>query len=371
MKQLIDECHGRGIRVILDQLFNHSSDESPLLHIDRDYWYYHDRHHPDADPQDYWGPEWNYEYHDETLGIRPAWDFMTDVLRFWVQEYCIDGIRYDALKELDNFDFLYWVTQEAKRLAKPKPFYNVGEHIPEKPDLISPNGPMDGCWHESFYQTVQSHLWGETFDLDQLKQAIDPTYQDYPEGLTKAVNYLCNHDQKRLLLDLGDRGIPDDAAFKRAKLGAVLLMTSVGVPLIWMGEEFGDSTPINAQETNQQIGWSLLKHDRNRDLFEYYKRLIALRKQTPALQTANVQFFYENSEDKVFAFSRWSEESSQVVVVANLSDQPRPDYQIPNFPDDGIWHEQTKNFTITSQEHQLATSLGEYEAQVFIRQYSA
>ncbi len=51
LKHLIDECHARGIRVILDQLYNHSSEESPLLHIDRDYWYYHDRH-PDADPPD-------------------------------------------------------------------------------------------------------------------------------------------------------------------------------------------------------------------------------------------------------------------------------------------------------------------------------
>ncbi|MBD1997689.1 hypothetical protein H6G00_13800 [Leptolyngbya sp. FACHB-541] len=40
LKHLIDECHARGIRVILDQLYNHSSEESPLLHIDRDYWYY-------------------------------------------------------------------------------------------------------------------------------------------------------------------------------------------------------------------------------------------------------------------------------------------------------------------------------------------
>ncbi len=114
LKQLIDECHARGIGVILDQLYNHSLEESPLLHIERDYWYHHDRYHPDADPQDYWEPECNYDHKDEALSIRPAWEFMGDVIRFWIQEYHIDGIRYDALKELDNFDFLYWMTQEAK-----------------------------------------------------------------------------------------------------------------------------------------------------------------------------------------------------------------------------------------------------------------
>jgi len=53
LKRLIDTCHGCGIRVIFDQLYNHSSENSPLLDVDRDYWYYPDRHHPDR-PEDYW-----------------------------------------------------------------------------------------------------------------------------------------------------------------------------------------------------------------------------------------------------------------------------------------------------------------------------
>jgi 1,4-alpha-glucan branching enzyme len=366
LKQLIDECHARGIRVIVDQLYNHSSDESPLLAIDRDYWYYHDRHHPDADPRDHWGPEFNYEFRDEALGTRPAWDLMGDVMRFWVQEYHIDGVRYDALKELDNFDFLYWITQEAQRTAGSKPFYHVGEHIPENPDLIDPNGPMDGCWHESFYRTMQSHLSGESFDLNSLKQAIDPTQQGYPNGVTKAVNYLCNHDQKRLLLDLGDRGILDDAAFGRAKLGVALLMTAVGVPLIWMGEEFGDSTLINADEKDQQLGWGLLKGDRNQDLFEYYKSLISLRKQNPALQSANVEFFHENPEAKVLAYIRWNEEGARVVVIANFSDQVLAGYSISQFPKNGTWREWSNRYTLEAQNNQLTLDLGEYEAQVFV-----
>lgn len=293
---------------------------------------------------------------------------MGDVLRFWIQEYHIDGIRYDALKELDNFDLLYWMTQDAKQVAGPKPFYNVGEHIPEKTDLISPNGPMDGCWHDNFYHTINPLLGGEAFDLSQIKQAIDPTQQGYPEGSTKAVNYLCNHDQKRLLLDLSDRGIVDDAAFRRAKLGAVLLMTAVGIPLIWMGEEFGDCTPINANKKDQQLGWSLLKNDLNRHLFEHYKGLIALRKQNLALQTANINFFHENPNDQVFAYIRWNEEGSRVIVVANFSAQFLADYQIPQFPENGTWHEWTKNYQLESQDHQLTISLGEYEAQVLVWQ---
>ncbi|WP_333351167.1 alpha-amylase family glycosyl hydrolase [Microcoleus sp. B3-A4] len=92
LKQLIDECHGRGIRVILDGIYNHCDEECPLLLIDRNYWYYRDKHYPE-DPANYWGSEFNYENFDPKLGIRPAWKFIGDVVNFWIQEYHIDGIR--------------------------------------------------------------------------------------------------------------------------------------------------------------------------------------------------------------------------------------------------------------------------------------
>ena len=86
--------------------------------------------------------------------------------------------------------------------------------------------------------------------------------------------------------------------------------------MIWMGEEFGDCTDINANEKNQQLEWSLLNNDRNRNLLEYYKGLIALRKQNPALFTSNLKFFHENPDSKVFAYERWNDEGSRVVIVA-------------------------------------------------------
>jgi 1,4-alpha-glucan branching enzyme len=108
-----------------------------------------------------------------------------------------------------------------------------------------------------------------------------------------------------------------------------------------------------------------LGNDRNHDLFEYYKRLIALRKQNYALQTPHIEFIHENPESKVFAYVRWNDEGSRVVVVANFSDQFLAGYRIPNFPN-GKWREWTRNYEIESQNNQLMTDLGEYEAQVFV-----
>jgi 1,4-alpha-glucan branching enzyme len=66
LKQFIDECHARGIRVFLEGVYNHSEAESPLTQINHDYWYYHEP----RDSNNSWGPEFNYEHYDENLNIK-------------------------------------------------------------------------------------------------------------------------------------------------------------------------------------------------------------------------------------------------------------------------------------------------------------
>lgn len=361
LKHLIDECHGRGIRVIMDGIYNHSEASCPLTQIDHDYWYHHDP----RDPENNWGPEFNYEHYDKHLDICPAWQFIGDTVRFWVQEYHLDGIRYDAARQIANYDFMHWIVQEAKQTAGPKPFYNIAEHIPETPSITNMDGPMDGCWHESFYHCVLQHITGETFDLEQLKDVLDAKRQGFL-GVTNVVNYLTNHDHNHVMADLGDRGIFDEDAFRRRKLGAALVMTAMGVPMLWMGEEFGEYKPKTIDPS--KIDWTLLKNDSNRSLFEYYKGLIALRKTNRALHTENIEFFHENPETKVLAYTRWNDEGSRVVVVVNLSDQFLAGYTVPNFPVNGTWHEWTGNYDVEAGDGQLMTDLGEYEAKVFVWQ---
>jgi 1,4-alpha-glucan branching enzyme len=125
LKQLIDECHGRGIRVIMDRVYNHSEASAPLTQIDHDYWY----HHSPRDSDNNWGPEFNYEHYDEKLDTYPARRFIGDCVRFWIEEYHIDGIRYDAARQIANYDFMHWIVEETKKAAGSKPFYNIAEHI--------------------------------------------------------------------------------------------------------------------------------------------------------------------------------------------------------------------------------------------------
>ncbi|MDY6785186.1 MAG: alpha-amylase family glycosyl hydrolase [Cyanobacteriota bacterium] len=359
LKALIDECHARGIRVIMDGIFNHSEAESPLTQIDHDYWY----HREPRDPDNNWGPEFNYEFYDENCDRKPAWEFIGDTVRFWIQEYHIDGIRYDAARQIDNFDFMHWIVEEAKKTAGAKPFYNIAEYIPDTPAITNSDGPMDGCWHDSFYHTVKPLICGDTFSLEQLKDVLDGKRQGFM-GATNMVNYLTSHDHQRIMVELAERKIFDEAAFKRVKLGVALLMTAVGIPMVWMGQEFGDYHPLDPEPT--KIDWSLLSNDLNRSLYDYHRGLIHLRKHNPALYTENIDFFHENREAKVLAYTRWNDEGSRVVVVANFSDNFLASYQVPHFPANGTWNEWTGDYDIESGDDNILIDLPEYEAKVFV-----
>lgn len=142
-------------------------------------------------------------------------------------------------------------------------------------------------------------------------------------------------------------------------------MTAVGIPMVWMGEEFGDYQPLNQEAS--KIDWTLLAGDWNKHLFAHYKGLINLRKENHALYTENIEFFHEDPESKVIAYTRWNDEGSRVVVVANFSDQFLAGYAVPHFPADGTWHEWTGNYDIEAGEGQILIDLPEYEAQVFFK----
>ncbi|MFW5766535.1 MAG: alpha-amylase family glycosyl hydrolase [Coleofasciculus sp.] len=360
LKHLIDQCHSRGIRVIVDGIFNHSESEHPLTQIDHDYWYHHEPPHEFS-----WGPEFNYEHYDENLDIKPAWKFIGDVVRFWIEEYHIDGIRYDAAKQIENYDFMHWITEQAHKKAGDKPFYNVAEHIPETPRITNVDGPMDGCWHDSFAYCLKDHIFGDTFDLDRLKDALDGKRQGFM-GTVNIVNYLTSHDQERLMVELADHEIFDEVAFKRIKFGVALLMTAVGIPLILMGEEFGEYKPLKPESS--KLDWTLLKNEGSQGLLEYYKGLIRLRKENHALYTDNIDFFYEDPEAKVLGYIRWNDQGSQLIIIANFSDNFLEGYAVSQIPESGTWHEWTRDYDVEVVEGTLELDLGEYEAKVLVWQ---
>lgn len=363
LKRLIDECHGRGIRVFMDGIYNHTDEECPLMLIDRNYWYYRHKHYPE-DPANYWGPEFNYDNYDQNLKIKPAWKYVGDVVRYWIEEYHLDGIRFDAVRQIANVEFLDWLAKKAKQAAKKKPFYNIAEHIPDTNSIVSPSGPMDACWHESFRYFIIPHICGETFEIEKLKEVLDPKRQGY-ETTTNVINYLATHDREHIMRELENRGISGVAAFRRAKLAAVLLMTAMGVPMLWMGEEFAEAKRKSEKVTQpKKIAWPLLEKPLNHDLFAYYQKLIALRQQNSALSSDNIDFFHENPQAKVLTYSRWQADS-RVIIVTNFSDSALEHYHIPNFPE-AKWQEWNSDTQVETTNQEMVINLPKFTAKIFV-----
>lgn len=360
LKELIDKCHGLGIRVIVDGVYNHASTANALTEIDHDYWFRREG----KDPEQNWGPEFNYELRDEKLGINPAREFVLDSIRYWIFEYQIDGTRFDAAKQIDNFDALGKFVENARMMAAMKPFFTVAEFIPPSPGVTEPNGPVESCWNDSFMYSLVEYLGGGPLYLEQIKDAIDAKRLGYT-NTTSVTNYLANHDQNRLFRKLGEKGILDDELYRRAKLGALILMTAVGVPMIWMGEEFGEHVPMSEQ--SNKIDWTLLENDANKELLNYYKMLIGLRTTNGAFRSTNIEFFHEDPEAGVLCFHRFDDSGNSVAVVLNLSDSDSESYSIPNFPFNSKIVELTKNDAMEAREHVLTVGLSRREGLIYVK----
>ena len=361
LKEMIDKAHALGMRIIVDGVYNHASTEMPLTQIDHDYWFRHEG----KDPEQNWGPEFNYEFTDESFNFKPATQFIHDSIKYWIREYRLDGIRFDAAKQINNFEALADFVHSSREMSEMKPFFTVAEYIPPSPVVTEPQGPVESCWNDSFMYAMVEYLSGEKANLEKMKDAINPQRLGF-EGATSVTNYLANHDQNRLMRKLGEKGILGAEAFLRAKLGALILFTAVGVPMIWMGEEFGEHVPMSKQ--SNKINWTLLEQDKNKNLFEYYKTLILLRKTNSAFHTPNIEFFFEDSETGVLGFQRFDDQGNVAAVVVNFSDNDLENYAVEDFPAAGAWHEWTKDYETEITGNTLTITLSRREGLVFIKQ---
>lgn len=146
---------------------------------------------------------------------------------------------------------------------------------------------------------------------------------------------------------------------ERIKLAFACLMTSIGIPMILAGDEFGDTSDLKTSHPEKQmdaVNYERMNDEWRKRLFKYVARLVRLRTCYPALGTNEIDFFHVdfNEGKRVMVWRRGFKDSeSQVVVVANFSDwgtadprNPHSEYFVPNWPatpSGKSWHEVTQN----------------------------
>jgi 1,4-alpha-glucan branching enzyme len=367
--RLVDECHARGIRVFYDAVYNHMEADAPLTQIDYAYWFY--EKNPDEAQLDF-GPKFNYEHYDENLKTFPAREYVIGAMRQWIELFHIDGIRFDATRALKYYDLLDWFNTELHSRINFKPFFTIAEHVPQDPTVAGPEGPMDAAWHENYSKQMQCTIVGVPKDgrmpmaTDEVLRLTDGRLDGFVSPYN-TIKYIDNHDQDRIMWQLGAYGsVFDDPAFRRMKLGAGLLLTAPGIPMLYMGQEFGHSNPRSLEP--QPLDWNLLNNERNSGLFQHYKHLIALRKTNPALYSDTYEIIANFPDRCIIGYKRWSGDGNIVIVMANLGMGYAGQFEVqhPGL-DNGVWQEAIYNYEVKIEDNRLVDTLAESDLKIYIR----
>jgi 1,4-alpha-glucan branching enzyme len=370
--ELVDEMHARGMRAIIGGVYNHAHMDAPLARINYEYWFH--KENPDGPDMD-WGPKYNYDHFDEVYGIFPARKYVIDSILFWVEKFHIDGIRFDATRAIRNFEVLKELADAAySKVEDRKPFICIAEHVPEDPEVAGRDRgrPMDAAWHDQLGHVLQAVIAGverhgcHPHDLDKLLERLDPKSNGY-ESAFRTITFVGNHDHKRPMHVIGEEGKKfGEHAFRRMKLGHGLLLAAPGIPMIWMGSEFG--MPSDKSLDPCPVDWSLLQNDDNKELLEFHRRLIHLRRGTPCLMNESFECIWRDDERAAFAFKRWDDAGGVVVVLANLKDDPAGEVEVPlEGIDDGAWRDVLQGGEFAVEGGVLRRLLGAAEIQVFVK----
>jgi len=352
MKSFIKAAHQRKIAVILDVVYNHFGPEGLDDCLGR-----FDGSYPP-------GTQGIYFYEDDrrhtSWGDRP--DFGRGEVRSYIRDHAMtcleelraDGLRLDSTVNIrfddrgfnpEGFTLLRYLGEE-KRKSMPWKIL-IAEDLQNDDslthDALSGGIGLDAQWDNWFSGRVRNAMFAledNQRNPQQVAEAISKSYN--ASGPFQRVNYTESHDDanKARIPSLIDGGNPTSVfALRRTALGAALMFTAPGIPMLFMGQEFLESKPWK-DGTDFALGWDRIVSFAG--MVELHRRLIRLRRNqdnnTRGLRGANVNVFHVNPEG-VLAFHRWDQggPGDDVVVVANLSNRRWDSYNV-GFPREGTWY---------------------------------
>lgn len=319
LTKFVEECHKQGIRVILDGVFNHTGRDFFAFRDIRENressrykdWYcnvnfYGNNEYNDGFSYDNWGG-YNLlaKLNQHNGEVR---EYICDVIRFWVKEFDIDGIRLDAADVLD-FSYMQMLRRVANEV-KPD-FWLMGEVI--HGDYIRwVNGDTlhsvtNYHLHKALYSGHNDHNY---FEIAHTVKRLYEMGGNKPDGL-KLYNFVDNHDVERIYTKLNDKRhfVPTH----------ILMYTLPGIPSIYYGSEFGidgkkehdSDDSLRPEITYEQY----VEKVENNDFVKLISRLGKIRKEMKALSNGDYTELLLTTG--LYAFSRTFNGISVIVTVNN------------------------------------------------------
>ena len=322
-KQMVQALHKAGIRVILDVVYNHTFNIDGS-NFQKTYPGYYFRHRPDGTYSDGSGCG------NETASEKPLMrEFMVESVKYWVNEYHIDGFRFDLMgvhdietmnlirAELNKIDpsiYVYGEGWSAGSCAYPqeklamkanaRQLNGIGAFSDEMRDAL--RGPFSddkkGGFLAGMPNCEESIKFGIAGAIDHPQ--VDMTKVNYSKTAwtnepSQMIAYVSCHDD----MCLTDRlratvpNISDEELIRLDLLAQTAVLTSQGVPFLLSGEEMlrdkkGEHNSFRSSDSINRFDWNNLK--RYPQVFDYYSKLIALRKAHPAFRMGNAEEVKKN-----------------------------------------------------------------------------
>ncbi|MCK9858438.1 alpha-glycosidase [Paenibacillus sp. ATY16] len=287
LKELVGECHKRGIRVLLDAVFNHAGRTFPpfvdlLKNGEKSVYanWFHVR-------------EWPLRVEDgiptyETFAFEPMMPklntenpdvkaYLFNVARYWIEKIGIDGWRLDVANEVDH---QFWREfRQAVKSVNPDA-YILGE-IWHDAMMWLEGDQFDAVMNYPFTNAVLDFFGHQTMGAKAFADAIGKQLAAYPQQVTEtAFNLLDSHDTPRLLTICGDE-------VDSMKLAALFQLTYPGTPCIYYGDEVG-MNGAGDPDCRKCMVWEPEQQDQ--ELLAFYKQALALRRKHAALRSADIRF---------------------------------------------------------------------------------
>ncbi len=354
LKVVIDLYHLHGIAVILDLVYNHAGgdfgDQSlyfldrQVFHSNNDSLYFTDQGLAGGLVFAYWNE-----------GVR---QFLMDNAEFFLEEYHIDGIRYDEVSVIDNHGGWSFCQNLATRCRSVKPgAIQIAEYWNDRRWLAvnpTPGGMgFDAALADGLRDRLREALGQATggrnaaVNLDPVRDNLYAP-QFFPNAW-RAVQCLENHDvvfqgrERRVAALAGGNDSRSWYARSRSRAATGLLLTAPGIPMLFMGQEFleannwCDNTNVFP---NDLVSWEALQNNRDmQDFQQFTQDLLELRRRYPALRGERINAFHVHNINRVLAWHRWLDGVGQdVVVVMSLNESTFWHYEL-GFPRWGRWRE--------------------------------
>lgn len=356
LKRLVNACHKNGIAVLLDVVAQHVHPSFPYKQV------YDDAGKPSPmiGPSGPFGPTVDFT-------TTFAQEYFGSANTYWLDEYHIDGFRYDEVTDLyrgpldtgyaklafDTYNHSLGIARFQRAGSGYSRIIQTAEALWRARDVLA-NTYTNAAWQDDLLNKAEDMAQRGYVD-DVFAHLLDPAFSGNPYPGTKTVHdhagnpvempvapfqYIETHDHSQLISfvaklphDLGDIAFGDRSRYFKLQPFAIALYTCQGVPMLWQGQEFAESWTLPPSGSiriafRRNVHWEYFYDAPGQTLVSLYRRLGALRREHRALRSRESFYYYHDAdlEGQTIAYHRRAPSSARqpeeiAVVFLNFSDR--------------------------------------------------